>query len=82
MEHFSSIIFHKSGPVDKQHTNQSINVNSVTFTIEGSIKIFRFPTRMLSCNVFVLDQVRFSVKIIFALTLFCYTCLVIAQLDY
>ena len=25
IEHFNSIIFHKQGPIKKQHTNQSIN---------------------------------------------------------
>jgi hypothetical protein len=25
MEHFNGILFHKSGPANKQHTNQSIN---------------------------------------------------------
>jgi hypothetical protein len=25
MEHFNDILFHKSGPVNKHHTNQSIN---------------------------------------------------------
>jgi hypothetical protein len=25
LEHFNSILFHKSGPANKQHTNQSIN---------------------------------------------------------
>jgi hypothetical protein len=25
MEHYNGILFHKSGPANKQHTNQSIN---------------------------------------------------------
>ena len=28
MEHFNKILFHKSGPANKQHTNQSITLES------------------------------------------------------
>ena len=27
MEHLNDILFHKSGPANKQHTNQSIIIN-------------------------------------------------------
>ena len=32
MEKFSGILFHKSGPANKQHTNQSINYSWYLFT--------------------------------------------------
>ena len=44
-EHFNSINFHKSGPVIKQHSNQSINTKVylqriLKFEIQG--KLFRY----------------------------------------
>ena len=40
MEHFNGILFQKSGPANKQHSNQSINQGENCYEIVESYKTF------------------------------------------
>jgi hypothetical protein len=42
MEHFNGILFHKSGPANKQHTNQQSNISKY------KTKMFQTSQRSLS----------------------------------
>ena len=52
MEHFNAILFHKSGPANKKHTNQPFNIRSTCFV---SIWYYIIKKSTLT-NSFTVDQ--------------------------
>ena len=50
MEHFNSILFHKYGPANKQHTNQSINQSINQYSMRQAVSYTRVQFLKLLCT--------------------------------
>ena len=50
MEHFNSILFHKSGPANKEHTYQSVNqFVHIDFGLHNILVIHLLTTQRINC---------------------------------